>query len=113
MALGTMTKTAGQSGASSPGPLFVDTISFLADASYPTGGSAFEAAYKALVGAGREVVQVIPGDCGGYVPVFIPADGKLKVYYGDFNNAGDGPLIEVPNATNLGAVTFNLTVLSR
>lgn len=113
MALGTITRTAAQS-ASSDKPVYFDRIAFAGDGAYPTGGTTgFDALVKAKVGDNRDVLAVIPMDCGGYVPVYAPATtGNLKVYYGDNNNASDGPLIEVPNATDLSAVTFNLMVLS-
>ncbi|HEU0080235.1 MAG TPA: hypothetical protein VFQ76_21490 [Longimicrobiaceae bacterium] len=92
----------------------MDHISFAADGAYPTGGTAaFETFVRAAIARGAvDVIAVIPGDCGGYVPVYDRANDKLKVYYGDNNNASDGPLVEVPNTTDLDAVTFNLTILS-
>lgn len=111
MALGTITITKG-SGQPSEN-LFADFIAFPGEASYLAGGSAFKAAFQAKAGDAREPVAVIAGDCGGYVPVYIPSTGKLKVYYADNNNAADGPMIEVPDATVLSGVTFNLTVISR
>mgnify|MGYP000862448838 CR=1 FL=1 len=112
MALGTPTldESAGRNGA----PVFVDLVSLLGDTSYPTGGSTgLEAALEALVGAGRKILGVIPLECGGYLPQWDLANGKLKMFYGDNNNASDGPLIEVPNATALNGVTMKLLVLSK
>lgn len=113
MAIGTITLGTSAGGAPSA-PTFFDPISFAGDGAYPTGGTAsFEAAYQAKVLSARTIVTVIPGDCGGYVPVYDRTNDKLKVYYADNNNASDGPLIEVPNATDLSAVTFRLTVVSQ
>lgn len=110
MAIGTITKDEAAAGV---GPVFFDRISFAADGSYPTGGTAaFQAAVQAKTGVGRAIVAIIPQDCGGYVPVYDQANDKLKVYYGDYDPAAAGPMVEVPNATNLSAVTFNLVVIS-
>jgi hypothetical protein len=49
-------------------------------------------------------------DCGGYTPAYVPADGKLKVYQGDYDPAAVGPQVQVPDATVLTATTFNLMV---
>lgn len=38
---------------------------------------------------------------GGYVFNYDKANGKVIAYYGDNNNAADGPLIEVPGTTDL------------
>lgn len=97
------------------GPVRHDIIEFAGETSYPTGGTTlFEAYVRDLLGLGAlDVVAVIPQDCGGYLPCYDPAADTLKVYYADNNNAADGPLIEVPAATNLSAVTFNVMVISR
>ncbi len=110
MTIGTITITKGSGEPSQA--TYADQISFAGDASYLTPGMALKDLYQAKAGDHRTPVAVIPGDCGGYVPVYIPSTGKLKVYYGNFD-ASDGPLIEVPDATNLSGVTFNLVVLSQ
>jgi len=115
MALGTMTRAAAES-VQSDDALFFDSISFLGDGAYPTGGSpGLDTLVQALVGDSRDIIAVIPGDCGGYVPAYVPGtlDGLLKVYQGDNDNAADAPLIEVPNATDLSSVTFTLMVISK
>lgn len=112
MAIGALARDAANSGGSSPGPLFVDTITFTGDTSYPTGGFDLETPFKALVKNTREIVAVMPaGPNGGYVAHFDKATGKVLLYTS--NGAGPAALAQVPNATNLGATTFVLAVLSR
>ncbi|NUP12892.1 MAG: hypothetical protein HOW73_43185 [Polyangiaceae bacterium] len=94
-------------------PQFMENISFAGEASYPTGGMlGLDASLESAAGESRRILGIVPGDCGGYVPVWVPSTGAVKVYYADNNNAADGPLIEVPATTNLSAVTFQLLVLS-
>lgn len=109
----TLTTLAASAGANPSDPVFHDRLSFAGDATYPTGGSAFLAKFQTKCGAGREILAIVPGDCGGYHVAYDHSSGKLKVYYSDLNAVGDGPDIEVPNATDLSAVTFNLLVLSK
>lgn len=91
-------------------PIFHDVLTFAGDASYPTGGTlGFGAAIKAFYQDGRQVLAVIPQDCGGYQPCYLPGTDALKVY--ESNSAGD-PMEEVANATNLSGVTFNVLVIS-
>ena len=85
----TMAEQAGRNSA----PVFHDVVSFPGETSYTTGGSSFASELQALVKAGRNIMAVVPVDCGGYVPAYDDATGKLKFYYGDNNNAADGPLI--------------------
>lgn len=72
------------------------------DSSYPTGGYAV-AKGDFQLSVSLHDVDVSLG--GGYVFDFDRANSKLRVWYGDNNNASDGPLIEVPNGTNLASVT--------
>lgn len=56
MALGTITIL--ERGAAQ-GPIFLDRVSIVGDASYPTGGSAgVEAALQAVIGSGRTVLGI-------------------------------------------------------
>jgi hypothetical protein len=76
------------------------TIAF--DSSYPTGGeplSTTDLGFKAQ----PSVVEIEPK--AGYVFEYDFTNQKILAYYGDNNNASDGPLIEVPNTTNLATVT--------
>lgn len=78
------------------------------DSSYPTGGEALAAA-----DIGLQEINAIFAELGdtGYVIRHDKTNGKLMAYYGDNNNASDGPLIEVPNATNLSTLDVHLLVI--
>jgi hypothetical protein len=91
-------------------PIFHDVLTFTGDTSYPTGGTlGFGAAIKAFYGDGRQVLAVVGQDCGGYFVTYEPATDALKVW----KCAGSAaPAVEVTNATNLSAVTFNVLVIS-
>lgn len=103
----TIVRKSGQDGS----PAFKDVLAFNGDAAYPTGGTPlFQELVRARFGDRREVIAVFPQDCGGYTCAYDKTNDKLKVYYGDFNNASDGPMIEVPNTTNLSAVVFHVVV---
>lgn len=80
------------------------TITF--DNSYPTGGEALT--LKALgldVVENINVTNVFASSTTTYVVAWNKSTTSplLQVFYGDNNNASDGPLIEVPNATDLSA----------
>lgn len=72
------------------------------DNSYPTGGEAVD--LLGLLGWTRLSMVVIPSK-SGYVFEWDYTNNKIIVYYGDNNNAADGPLIEVPNTTDLSLLT--------
>lgn len=110
MALGSMTVQA-KSGQQASSPTFADVISFAGDGAYPTGGTAsFKSLVQSALGDGRTPLAVLGQDCGGYTPVYDLAADKLKVYKSDGNA---GPLVEVANAADLSAVTFNVVVVSQ
>lgn len=110
MALGTITVI---EAAKAPGPLRADIVSIVGDSSYPTGGSAFDAAIATALGLKNyNVLAVLPVDCKGYVPGYDESSGKLKFYQGDNTNAAAAPGVEVANTTNLSGVTFKVCVLS-
>lgn len=90
--------------ANSEGTLFVDVVTFNGDASYATGGNAFDALFKAAVGHDRKVMSAFGYGANNSVE-YLPATGLLLM------RAAGGA--EVPNATNLSAVLFRVTVLSR
>jgi hypothetical protein len=102
---------ADQGGQAQSHPQFADRISFAGEASYPTGGMLLGAGFAEKLKSGRTVLGIIAGDCGGYIPVWIPATSAVKVYESDIDS--DQPLKEVDNADNLSGVTFNLVVLSK
>jgi hypothetical protein len=95
------------------GPVRFDQIHFPGDGAYGAGGTVgFQALVRTKLGVGNvEILTIIPGDCGGYVPVYDKANDKLKVFEGNYD-AADGPLQETATA-NLSGVTFNVTVISR
>lgn len=69
------------------------------DSTYPSGGEAIDAPGD----KGYHHLLVTPG--GGYVGVWDRVNQKILAYYGDNNNAADGPLIESAT-TDLSAVVF-------
>lgn len=77
---------------------------FAFDSSYPTGGEALAAA---------DIVNQFPGgveqitieNAGGYIFKWDRANAKILAYFGDNDNASDGPLIEIANTTDLSALT--------
>ena len=74
------------------------------DSSYVTGGEPITANQLGLT----RITALIPVANTGYIPVWDQDNSALKVFYGDNNNASDGPLIEIPNATNIATVTFTV-----
>jgi len=110
MALGTMTVAVRSSHDNRP--TFFDRVSFDGDANYPIGGySGFEALAQAAISRGAvDVIGVIGQGCEGYDVSYDRTNDKLQVWRtGDADNPKD----EVPDATNLSAVTFNVVVVSR
>ena len=95
--------------------------SFAGDASYPTGGTAgadvlaaLKLAIKTAAAAagdanvraieGVTIKEILPGDCGQYVPSW--TSGKLKV-----RDGGHATWNEVGNGTNLSGTAFNVTFI--
>ena len=86
------------------------------DSSYPTGGENID-----LSAYGKNIKAAVP--CGptatGFVPEAVNGGASTtgifvgRMFYGDNNNASDGPLIEVPNATNLNGVVARFLVFMR
>lgn len=74
------------------------------DSSYPTGGEDISDVANQFP---RQLLGVVWEGSGGYQfeTDYTANAEKVKAFYGDNNNAADGPLIEVPNATNLSALT--------
>jgi len=69
-----------------------------------TPDSSWLAAGEAIDVDGCAVVDhVEPITKGGYVFYFDPATQKMLGYYADNNNASDGPLIAIPDATDVTA----------
>jgi hypothetical protein len=81
----------------------VKTVAF--DSSYPnTGGTVGEPLSASDLGLSTALF-VVAQPTAGYVFEYDYSASTLKAFYGDNNNASDGPLIQVPNTTDLSAVT--------
>ncbi len=94
----------------------VAKVSVVFDNSYPTGGevvdlSAFLTRIHVVVPMGPSTTGYVmkPIDAAG--TQFVAGKFTAKAWYGDNNNAADGPLIEVPNTTDLSAETAEFLVL--
>lgn len=79
----------------------IGTIKIALDSSYAAGGYAIAASDLSL----KSKIDFLIGydDFGGYVPVWDVDNQKLKVYYGDYSNGSDGPLVEF-GSTDLSSV---------
>ena len=76
------------------------TVTF--DSSYPTNGEVITPA-NLLFDA--RIDNIIPFDYPqGYVPSWDQVNGKMRMFYGNYD-AADGPLIEVPNTTDIQTAT--------
>lgn len=72
-----------------------------------TPDSSWLAAGEALVAADFGLTTLLAVLCeskGGYVFTYDRANGKLRAYYGDNNNASDGALIAVPDTTDISGI---------
>lgn len=102
-------------GGGAPGdPLYVETVSFDLDASYPTGGYASFTAFVNAIStafAGKTILSVLAASSQGYIPEFDSANDKLKLLV---CAAATSPLAEVAGTTNLSAVTgFQVTIIAQ
>jgi hypothetical protein len=82
--------------------LFVADVT--ADAAYPTGGYALNAP---LIGFQFFSGVLLGGDDSGYIPIYNYATGNLQFFQ---QTTVAGPLIEVPNNTNLSTVVVRLVI---
>lgn len=88
------------------GSLLARTANIATDSSYPTGGESLTPA-----DLGLSTIKFLAASANaGYVPEYDYTNQKLKLYYGDNNNASDGPLIEVPNTTDLSATVTGIKI---
>lgn len=87
----------------------MNVVEITYDNSYTTGGLALSANSCGLNTI--TAVNGAPTGSGGYVPSYDRSAAKLLALYGDNNNAADGPLIEVPNATDLSTIKVILFVI--
>jgi hypothetical protein len=84
-------------------------LKFAGDSSYPTNGSAgFQTKVRKLLGHDVTVVGLLPNVANGYVLEYDRENDKLIAR----RSAGSAAALqEVPNATDLSGVTFQVTVL--
>jgi len=90
-----------------PSGVKVKFCKFAFDAAYPAGG---EAITHSELGCNRVLGIAQLSACAGYVPVLDVANQKIMAYYGDYSEAGDGPLIEAA-AGDIGSPTFYALVV--
>lgn len=76
------------------------TIDF--DSSYPTGG---ESLTDGDLGLNDDNFDCFIHFKAGYNFEYDKANQKVLVYWGDNNNASDGPSVEAPDTTNLSTLT--------
>lgn len=76
--------------------LVTGTIDF--DSSYPTGGEAISLPLN-------EVKGMLIENKAGYVFQYDRTNKKILAYYADYDAVADGALIQVPDTTNLSALT--------
>jgi hypothetical protein len=112
MAFGTPATLAAEHGQAPGTPSFFIRVSFPGDGAYSAGGTAgFQTFLRAAVdGRAVEIIDIIPGDCGGYIPVYDKTNDKLKVY--EQTDTATSPLIETVTA-DLSGTTFNLTAVCK
>ena len=105
MALGTLTII--ETAKSPEGPVFIDRVTLVGDASYVAGGTTgLLAALRAARGApGLNIVSVRgEGDNGDLQPEYVHATDRLLIR--DISSGADH------GNDNLGAVTFGLVIIS-
>jgi len=77
MAIGTITSIAA-TGGDPAAPIFVDKVQFTGDSAYPTGGTlAFETALRAVLGRAVEIIDIMPNDCGVYLPQMVETPAEV------------------------------------
>lgn len=74
------------------------------DSSYPTGGESLTSADLGFEDVAANLFVICPPR-NGYSFVYDGTNAKLKVYWGDNNNASDAPGVEVADTTDLSALT--------
>ena len=110
MALGTTTLIT--SGGADSGQVNVDRFTVVLDASYPTGGYTGLAAKLTAAASRTPTIVAVFAQSSGYVAYWDYANSKLMLFYSN-SAAADGPMIQVPDTTDLSAVTLSLVVFYR
>ena len=110
MALGTTTLIT--SGGADSGQVNVDRFTVVLDNSYPTGGYTGLAAKLTAAASRTPTIIAVFAQSSGYVAYWDYTNSKLMLFYSN-SDAADGALIQVPDTTDLSAVTLSLVVLYR
>lgn len=79
------------------------------DSSYPTGGEAITAAQLGL----SFVDAALCSSSTGHIARYDKTNAKIKMFYADYDAVADGALIEVPNTTDLSAVTVTVVAYGK
>jgi hypothetical protein len=108
MALGTTTLIA--SGGADAGQITCERVTVLLDNSYPTGGYTGLAAKLTSVSNRTPTILAVIEQGTGYKVAWDYANSKLMVFHCDNDAVADSPMIQVPDGTNLAAVTLTLVV---
>lgn len=74
-----------------------------ASSSYATGGEAPSS--FVCKGTTKSPIHVEIHGKAGYIYVYNRATGKVMVFYGDYSNGSDGPLVELPAASYPAGIT--------
>ena len=107
MALGTTTLIT--SGGADAGQINCDRITVVLDNSYPTGGyTGLADKIKGATNRNPTIIGVV-AQSGGYAAYWDYANSKLMLFYSN-SDAADGPLIQVPDTTDVGGITLSLLV---
>jgi hypothetical protein len=83
------------------------------DSSYPTNGEALDLSGY-FPGGSLWLFSADLVSSAGYLLAHdggTPADGKIEVYYMDYDAVADGVPVEIPNATDLSAITAAKVVM--
>ena len=83
MSIGTLTKSA-QSAVGTAGPFFFYLIAVVGAASYTSGGDDILTPLRAATKDDLQVIGIVPLDCGGYVPAYVPVPAALTSGNGTF-----------------------------
>lgn len=78
------------------------------DDSYPTGGESLTAADLGLT----RVLFALAEPASGYAFEYDHTNSKLLAYYADYDAGADGPLIQVPNTTDLNPAVAGVRLIA-
>lgn len=91
-------------------PLKMSVVDITFDNSYPTGG---EAITVSNIAHGFKEIKTVLSEVStnGYILSYDSTNAKLKVWQTNSDYAGDTPLVEVANTTDLSLETFRCTII--